>query len=225
MTHLTKSTLVNLSKKAKVQLAKKNLTDVKATVALVLDVSKSMYPLYRDGVMQMVIERILALAINFADDKQVDAFVFGTTASQLAPITTTDFEGYIAREIMAKHKINQATKYATAIERLQQKYVGRRDVPVYVIFITDGDNSDKKETKAWMIQLCRQPIFWQFVGIGHETFKFLTRLDELKGRAIDNAGFMQVNDIATISDDDLYARLLNEFPEWLREVKRRGIIA
>lgn len=221
MINLSKQNLVDLSKKVAITLEKKNLAGIDATVALVLDVSKSMSPVYKNGTIQNVIERILALAMNFDSRKQIDAFVFGTGATELEPITFDGFENYVQREILAKHKINQATQYAKAIECVHQKYFGNMTKPVYVIFITDGDDSDKKETTALIKQLCRQPIFWKFVGIGKEEFRFLNRLDDLEGRSIDNTSFFQVNDIATISNDVLYERLLDEFPEWLEAVRKK----
>lgn len=225
MINLSKQNLVDLSKRVALTLEKKNLTGVDATVALVLDVSKSMSPIYKNGVIQNVIERVLALAMNFDSRKQIDAFVFGTGAKELEPITFNAFEGYVEREILAKHSINQATQYAKAIELVNSKYFGKTNKPIYVIFITDGDDSNKKETSAWIKQLCRQPIFWKFIGIGKEEFKFLSKLDDLEGRAIDNTSFFQVNDIATISDNDLYDRLLDEFSEWLTTVKKKGILS
>ena len=39
-----------------------------------------------------------------------------------------------------------------------------------------------------------------------------------------NANFFHVNDIASISDDELYNRLLDEFPSWLKEVRRNDIL-
>ena len=44
------------------------------------------------------------------------------------------------------------------------------------------------------------------------------------GRAIDNAGFMPVNDIDTIKDLELYDRLLNEFPQWLIKAWEQGVL-
>ncbi|ARU56426.1 von Willebrand factor type A metal sensing stress response protein [Oleiphilus messinensis] len=220
MISLNKNQIIDLSKLAAKELADKNLSGVNANVAVVLDVSKSMHPLYKDGTVQNTLDRLLALAMKIDDDQQIDAYVFGTTACALNPLTLDDVEGYVEREIVAKHKINQATKYATAIELIQKQYFGQKK-PTFVIFITDGDNSDKAETKRWLVQICREPIFWQFVGIGKEEFKFLTRLDDLPGRAIDNAGFMHVNDLTQISDSELYSRLLGEFPQWHEEIQRR----
>ena len=195
---------------------------MKAQVGFVLDVSKSMYPLYRDGIMQNVLERILALAMNFDDDSKLDAFVFGTTAVELKPVRADDFEDYVRREIMEKHKINQATRYATALELIKEKYKKSKQ-PVFILFLTDGNNSDKKPSEALIKELSFYPVFFQFIGIGREEFTFLNKLDDLDGRFVDNAGFMHVNDISAISDDELYERLLNEFPTWLSEAKKRNL--
>lgn len=217
-----KEEIIRLKEKASVQIRQKNIMILKVRVGFVLDISKSMYGLYRDGVMQNVIERVLALAMNFDDDGSLDAFVFGTTAVELKPVTANDFEAYVEREIMAKHKINQATKYATALALIKEKYK-KSKIPVFILFLTDGNNSDKKESEALIRELSFYPFFIQFIGIGKEEFHFLNKLDELERRFVDNAGFMHVNDIAAISDEDLYARLLHEFPLWLGEAKKRNL--
>lgn len=49
-----KKQVIDLSKKAKVELKKKGLDSVKAQVVLVLDISKSMNRLFKSGVMQRV---------------------------------------------------------------------------------------------------------------------------------------------------------------------------
>lgn len=38
----------------------------------------------------------------------------------------------------------------------------------------------------------------------------------MEGRYIDNANFFSINDINTMSDDEIYAKLLEEFPTWLK---------
>jgi hypothetical protein len=97
-------------------------------------------------------------------------------------------------------------------------------VPTLVFFITDGENWDQGETARVIKEASKQGIFWQFVGIGDERFEFLKQLDELQGRFIDNANFFEVNDIMKISDEQLYDRVLNEFPTWLKEAKTKGLI-
>jgi hypothetical protein len=45
------------------------------------------------------------------------------------------------------------------------------------------------------------------------------------GRAIDDAGFMPVNDLDAIKDLELYDRRSNEFPQWLVEAREQGILS
>lgn len=100
-----------------------------------------------------------------------------------------------------------------------------KDIPTFVFFITDGDNFDQNQTESFIKAVSKYPIFWQFVGIGRERFSFLSRLDDLPGRYIDNANFFKIDDLSSIADEQLYEKLLNEFPSWLKEVKRKGMLS
>jgi len=216
--------VIYLSKKAKIEIEKKGLKDIKSQVVLVLDISKSMNRLFKEGIIQELVERILGLALNFDDDGNIDMMLFGTKAYQLPSVSLDDLDGYIDREIIANYRIIEATKYATALKLINDKYKGNQSDPVFVIFLTDGNNSDKKESTELITNLSKESIFFQFVGIGKETFPYLKKLDELPNRFLDNAGFMHVNDISSIDDSSLYGGLLNEYPEWLEEASSKGIL-
>ena len=96
--------------------------------------------------------------------------------------------------------------------------------PIYVIFVTDGDNSDHEETKKEVIKASHYGIFFQFVGIGSSSFNFLNELDTMEGRFIDNANFFSCNNIESETDDSLYAKLLGEFPSWITLARNKGLI-
>jgi hypothetical protein len=96
--------------------------------------------------------------------------------------------------------------------------------PAYVLFLTDGDNGDHAKTEDALREASNEEIFWQFVGIGTTGFAFLEKLDNLSGRFIDNASFFQVNDLDAINDNELYSRLLHEFPQWLKLARDKNII-
>jgi hypothetical protein len=68
-----------------------------------------------------------------------------------------------------------------------------------------------------------RPIFWQFIGLGQGRYGILHKLDGLDGRLVDNAGFFAVDDIAEITDAELYERILSEFPTWLKAARAHGI--
>ena len=94
----------------------------------------------------------------------------------------------------------------------------------YVLFITDGDNSDKQRTDKVISELSQYPIFFQFIGIGHSSFNYLEKLDEMDGRYVDNANFFSVNNIQSIDDKELYDKLLAEYPSWLENEKVKEMI-
>lgn len=103
-------------------------------------------------------------------------------------------------------------------------------LPTYVIFITDGYNSDEHRTKQAMIDASNHGIFFQFVGIstsGSSSFPQLEALDTMTGRRVDNANFFQIKtkDLSGgKSDAELYGQLLNEYPLWLKSAKTIGLI-
>lgn len=216
--------IIDLSKKAAFAANQHGIEGQRAQVVLVLDISASMNALYKSGIIQRVIERILGLAVAFDDDGQIDLLLFGTNAYQLPPVTLDEIDGYVERVILSQYKIREATNYAPPLRLLLDKYKAPQTDPVFVIFLTDGGNADKPASAEAIRELSKQPVFVQFVGIGKEDFPFLKKLDELPGRLIDNAGFMHVNDLDTIKDAELYHRLLNEFPHWLIKAREQGIV-
>lgn len=68
------------------------------------------------------------------------------------------------------------------------------------------------------------PIFWQFMGVGGSNYSILEKLDNMDGRVVDNANFFAIDDFDRVPDDELYERLLNEFPTWLKEARAKKII-
>jgi hypothetical protein len=97
-------------------------------------------------------------------------------------------------------------------------------IPTLVFFMTDGDNGDRSETTRVITEAAKQGIFWQFIGIGNESFNYLQSLDDLTGRYLDNADFTKISDVNGIADEKLYEAVLKEFPNWLRQAKSKGVV-
>lgn len=241
--------LVNLVKSAAVSLEKAGLAQHRAKVCLVLDISGSMSTLYRKGLVQQFAERILALGCRFDDDGEIDVFLFGRNAHHGAPMGLGNWSNYI-KHIIDKHPLEGDTRYGAAIEAVRRHYFpdsrgGERkaplkaEVPVYVMFVTDGSTSDKPLTERQLRWASHEPIFWQFMGIGKgrkskskalinfadSDFPFLEKLDDLGGRLIDNADFFAVASPDEHSDSALYDLLMNEYPQWVRQARQHGMIA
>ncbi len=227
--HKSEQQFFELKRKVTQTVQKLGLEGQQAQVALALDISASMSGFFQQGIVQKVVERILALSVKFDDNGAVDVFLFGARDYTVGELQEADFFGYIDREIRPNYPFEGATRYAGVIQRISDHYAqqhqeGKPD-PAYVLFVTDGDNSDHKATETIITQVSSKPIFWQFVGIGNSNFQFLERLDTMSGRYIDNANFFQVNDIANIDDTELYERLLGEFPSWLELAREHNILA
>ena len=225
--------LISLVKQAEISLKKRGLDEHTARVALVLDISASMSPLYRSGVVQRVAEKTLALASRFDDDGRMDVFLFGLKAHDVGEIGIEGVAGAI-ETLIKRHPLEGGTMYARAMQEVRKHYFGSagprksplsQSTPVYVIFITDGETFDKRESEAQMKEVSQEPIFWKFVGVGKEKFEFLQKLDDMPGRYIDNADFVQVHDIDRLPDDQLYELLLQEYDSYLVSARRQGLLS
>ena len=240
--------LVSLVKQAAVSLQKVGLDSHRAKVALVLDISGSMGALYRKGLVQQFADRILALGCKFDDDGEVDVFLFGAAVHQPAPMNLANARNYI-QEVVGAYPLEGDTRYGRAMEAVRRFYFpdsggGERKanksaaLPVYVMFVTDGTTSDKPLTEKQLRWASREPIFWQFMGIGKgkksknkklaafadSDFPFLEQLDELDGRLIDNANFFSVATPDEHPDAALYALLMDEYPAWLALARQHGLL-
>ena len=223
--------LVNLAKKASVSLEKKKLSQVKAQVGLVLDSSGSMHQQYVKGRVQEVIERLLPLAVHFDDDGSLECWAFGEKTTQLDSVDLKNVQGYVEQTNAGWKKWKVGARYneeAIAIKAVIDFYKKNaiQGVPVYILFISDGGVSSANSRKMCELitEAAKLPIFWQFVGIGGSNYGILEELDDLEGRVVDNCNFFALDDLHDVSEEALYDRLLNEFPQWLIDAKRQGIL-
>ncbi|MCP4344691.1 MAG: VWA domain-containing protein [Desulfobacterales bacterium] len=245
--------IYTLVQKADIALKQKNLAGHSARVALCLDISASMGSLYRSGKVQALAERTLALGCRFDDNGSIDIFLFGSSAYNAGDMTMDNFKGFIDN-INKKYQLESGTRYGLAIEMIRRFYFPdakgqKREkpinaaLPVYVMFITDGETHDKPYTESQIKWAAYEPVFWQFMGVGESKkdvkaggikgflsrmikpdFEFLEQLDEMSGRFVDNANFFSVKDPADIGDDELYSLMMGEYPDWLKLAHSKGLL-
>lgn len=239
--------LVSLVKQASVSLEKVGLSNHKARVCLVLDISGSMSRLYKEGLVQKFSERILALGCKFDDDMEIDVFLFGKDVHKPEPMNLSNMNGYIEK-LIKRYPLEGGTRYGAALSTVRKFYfpdaggserkgIYKDKLPVYVMFITDGSTDDRSFTEKQLRWASREPIFFQFLGIGKgrksklskvmmpdSDFPFLESLDELDGRLVDNANFFSVSSPDEHSDDVLYSLLMTEYPDWLNKAKAAGLL-
>lgn len=219
--------LVDLTKKLTVCLRKKRLLDTVARVALVLDATGSMRAQYRDGKVQRIIDKIVPLAVHFDDDGELDVWTFAQKAKKFPSITLSNVKDYIAREGGGyKNWLPDlgGTNNEPVVVREVMDFFRDSLLPAYVVFISDGGVASKTVLKKLLTEAAHLPVFWQFVGISGKNYGILEELDTLSGRVVDNCNFFALDDIDAVSDEELYDRLLAEFPDWLHEAAAKRII-
>jgi len=221
--------LVNLAKKATISLEKRQLQQLTAKVALVLDASGSMNRQYKQGRVQEVVNRILPLAVSFDDDQALDCWAFARDPQYLGEIGLSNYDGFIDnahggwRKWALGPRVNNEAEVMKAVTEFYQK--DGLDVPIYVLFISDGGVNDNRGITRVMTEAAKLPIFWQFVGLGGRGYGILKKLDDMTGRVIDNCDFFELDDLDDISEEALYENMLEEFPSWLKEAREIGLIA
>lgn len=214
--------LVNLAKTAAVSLEKSGLGGQRAAVQLVLDHSGSMAPYYANGSVQRLAEQALGLSVNVDDDGAVPLIFFASQAEQPGDIRLDNYSGLIDR---AHQPIRWgSTNYVAAMNAAISEYrsSGATD-PALVIFQTDGEPDDRGAAERALRAASTLPIFWAFVGFGGRV-SFLEKLDDLTGRAVDNASFFHARDPLHTTDADLYDGITREFAGWLTAARAAGIL-
>lgn len=233
-----KPRLVNLAKVAGVCLEKKKLLDVRAQVGFVLDASGSMSQQFSSGNVQAVVDRIVTLAVHFDDDGQLDAWGYASSFKKLEAISLANVDDYIKRITEKKEGgffrrafnlniiegLGCGNNEPPVMQDVLETYQSNSQLPAYIVFITDGGIYLEDKIRQILLNASSHPIFWQFVGLGGSDYGILERLDDMEGRVVDNADFFHIDDFRQISDEQLYERLLNEFPGWLKTVKREGML-
>lgn len=220
--------LINLAKKLSITLEKKQLQNTIAKVAIVMDASGSMSHSYQKGIVQSVLDRIALVAARLDDDGNLETWFYASTHKKFPDITIKNLSNYLKNYVKSGYMsivdgLGGRNNEPPVMDEVLATYK-LSEIPALVIFITDGGVSQKGKIKRILIEASHYPIFWQFVGLAGTNYGILEELDTMQGRFIDNAGFFHVDDLARISDEELYDRLLSEFPMWLKEAKKKRII-
>lgn len=194
-----------------------------ARVAVAIDFSGSMNKLYKDGSVQRILNRLMPLALKFDDDGELDVWLFDHEFRTLPSMNIDNFQDYVKKEILDNKWHMGRTCYAPVLEDIMKKYfsLGLKKESVFLVFITDGGNSDKNATDKIIRDSSKKDIFIKFIGMGKEEFPYLEKLDDLAGREVDNTAFSKIEDFEKVSDETLYKILLDQYPEWVEEKGRR----
>ncbi|VVN70552.1 VWA domain-containing protein [Pseudomonas fluorescens] len=220
--------LVSLAKKAQVSLEKASLTDMVARMVLMLDATGSMNGQYSRGRVQEVLNRTVPLAVAFDSDGELECWAFAAKPLKLSPVTLNNYKDFINTDSGGWRKWDVGSRVndePRAIEKIIESYISSCDqTPMYVLFVSDGGVSQDRAITRLMIDAAKLPIFWQFVGIEGRNYGVLEKLDTMSGRVVDNCGFFALDDLHDLTEEDLYDKLMSEFPTWIKDATAKGII-
>lgn len=222
--------IVSLSKKSGIDLGVTN-----AKVVVVLDYSGSMSSLYSNGTVQHTICRLVPLGLTFDDNGSIDVYLFQNDYRKISDLTLSNYENYVKKVINTSGYKMGGTSYAPVLRAIiegdsykqggflgfgrktvtTESIVGNGDV-TFILFVTDGENSDKNETNEIIRKSSDMNVFIQFIGIGTQKFRYLEMLDDIPGRKRDNTGFSKMKDLNKADDNELYTNVLKQFSRWLK---------
>lgn len=220
--------VTDLRKDASDSLRKHGVEGKGVKVYGAFDHSGSMMGLYRGepkSPMQHIAEAVLALGAELDDDGTVEAWFFEDDVSDTYEISldTSGPDSYVGWMDRTHRQVPWGyTNYAAAIEQVAAYHTDHGSgLPGLCVFQTDGSpytgrGNAKKDAEKALIKASRTPgsanLFFAFVGFGsRKTVDFLFKLDEIRGRARDNASAFVVEDFRTTSEGDLYDGVLGEF--------------
>ncbi|MDE9541879.1 vWA domain-containing protein [Xenorhabdus bovienii] len=213
--------LVSLAKNATVSLNKHKLQSIRARVAFVLDASGSMNAQFKKGHVQAVLDRIAVLAVQFDDDGSMDVWGFASKHKKYQDVALDNLDGYIhAIQGAIKRSMWEifsglgGTNNEPPVMEEVIDFFNDSNLPVYVVFITDGGISKTRQIKDAIRRSANYPIFWKFVGLGGSNYGVLEDLDNFTDRRLDNTHFFAIDNFATVKEDQLYDLLLKDFKDW-----------
>lgn len=231
-----------VTEREKLDLRKREVTKVlltkgaptaQARVVLVLDKTGSMRRAYSTGVVSRVVERMVPVAATLDDDGALECYLYARRFAKLPDVyadTVTEWSRQYLH-LSGHHGGIDYDDLGAANDEppiLREIITGLRRgaaMPTLVLFFTDGGFGQRREITALITKAAGLPAFFQFVGVGRANYGLLERLDDLAGREVDNVGFFALDDVDAVSDAELYARVLGEFPDWLRAARNAGIVA
>ncbi len=234
---------INLEKRAEkvgIVLSKRNIAKAPTVrVGVALDISGSTKQMYVKGVIQETVDRLLAIAMKFDDNGEIDMWSFTDGYNRLETAAAKDYGNYVSRHILDNPEVSKwgATSYAPVIRNMVRHYFGSAGVlgflerlldpdgfadknsgqAAMVMFITDGANSDHDETEMILRECGSRKIYFQMIGVGPEReFGFIKQMAE----RLPNVGFVNLTSLE-LQDEEIFNSLLSEeFCGWVKTMQK-----
>jgi hypothetical protein len=215
-------------------LERYHMSNVRARVCAIVDISGSMKALAENGMLQNLFNKFFSLGVLFDDNQEIEVFLLGGPSPYgIYTVNKENFSTFI-KQIDQEHGFKSATNYDVPVRQalehyfpVKQKGNRKNDDPVFCAFLTDGEPTDGSGSKAK--NLIRDaasqgmPIFFKFLALnqGRCDFALLQSIDDDESRLFDNTDFVEVKKPTDLTMQEL----INEFRGFVLEMKEKQLIS
>lgn len=225
--------LVSLVKEVDPALEALDLVGHQAYVALVLDTSQTMMPLYESGEIDHLTKRLAALASRLTPTGKIELFAFhqllGGFVGSFSLTELPDFGPGFRFTRMKRRCLPNMAGTADVVRHYygRQRRSENEPVPVLTLALTNAAIIDVPRSRLYFKKFEDLAFFEQLIGVGQTDHAKLEQLNRPeRGRRIDNAGYVGFRRMfSTYSDQELMGGALNEYPRYVRRAQQLGIVA
>ncbi|MEV0127645.1 VWA domain-containing protein [Dactylosporangium sp. NPDC050688] len=209
-----------------VSLVKSGLDARTFRVVLAIDCSGSTKKLFRSGVMQRSLERMVVIADLLDDNGEMEVWFFGDFPVRSAPVRVATAPDYLERQAADKKRAEGGNFEPRVMKEILDWTAAEPSPhPTLVLFWSDGGVHAEKQITELLVRSSNRPVYWMFLGLGVADYGVLARLDNVRGGLVDSAGFLPIDDIDLLSDDDLYGQIFGTFvSRWHSAAAAAGIL-
>ena len=215
---------VDLAKKfdkAGISLSKAGLDGIRAEAVMILDHSGSMHHGYTSGMVQQLVDRALAFALQIDGDGRIPVIPFDSRLWPTVEVTLDNYAGVVDREIFRPQQMGGT--YLAAALQVVLDMAKTTTAPLYLVIVTDDDPSDRPQVTQLLQELKRYPVFVKVLTLVKAPY--WDRMDDLDAPGlIDNLDAKQVLDPAGISDLAFADIMVDEWRTWVHDANAAGIL-
>jgi hypothetical protein len=191
---------------------------------------------YSRGNVQDAAEWLLAGACTFDRDGKIDSSFFSNglhthpqLRSKTMTITIENYRGYINQMFHDLGGLDAmgGTDYSAPLEHFENLHFSKypnNNVPAVFVILTDGNTGNAGHVRNVHLRLAGRPVHVIYLAIGRDKKQFLDQMDNNLvewGAPVDNVSVIRAHEIGKRTQ---YRELFKEYPSWLANVRKLGIL-